>query len=661
MRKTIACLLALALMLNCVGVLPLQAAAATEGDYTYEVTDGSATITGYTDALSGEITIPTTLGGYPVIAIGKDAFARCNKLTSVTIPEGITSIGDGAFQYCGSLLTVSIPASVTSIGDSAFAWCTAMQGISVNEANTAYCSDDKGVLFDKNKTVLIQAPGKLAGSYTVADSVVTVGDYAFTYCDRLTDVTMGKNVKTIGYAAFYYCISLTSVTLSDSVTAIGQQAFGWCQRLKTLHMGAGVETIGDEAFYMCAALSSVDIPRSTTAIGGSAFACCDALTGIYVDENNAVYSSDDKGVLFDKNKTVLIQAPGGLAGSYEIPAGVVTVGDHAFENCMKVTAVTVPAGVETIGAYAFCFCERLATVTLSASVNSIGTRAFAYCNSLKTVYYGADSAAWKNIAIGSGNDALTAGMIHYGHIHDYSTVAPVTVPATCQKDGYVEYTCVMGETYRQVLPKVDHSYTGTETVVAPTCTEEGYTNVSCLWCDSVEKKDIVPALGHQLTTLPAVAPTCTETGLTEGAFCARCQTVITALTVVPALGHEAAAVPGVAPTCTETGLTEGSVCARCQTVLVEQEVIPVASHSYTDGVCTVCGAKEEETPTAAPGDVNGDGQVNSLDGLMLMRYLNGWSNVAISDAMDVNGDGQVNSLDGLILMRYLNGWEITLG
>jgi hypothetical protein len=73
--------------------------------------------------------------------------------------------------------------------------------------------------------------------------------------------------------------------------------------------------------------------------------------------------------------------------------------------------------------------------------------------------------------------------------------------------------------------------------------------------------------------------------------------------------------------------------------------------------CTGCGAAD-----SVPGDVNGDEKINSLDGLLLMRYLNGWNvNIASPEAMDVNGDGKVNSLDGLILMRYLNGWNVTLG
>ncbi len=235
-----------------------------------------------------------------------------------------------------------------------------------------------------------------------------------------------------------------------------------------------------------------------------------------------------------------------------------------------------------------------------------------------------------------------------------------TVAATCDAAGVESQIC------RYCTAKIDRTVDalGHNIVevpaVAPTCTESGLTaGTACTRCQLVGiAQTVVPALGHETVELSAVAPTCTATGLTAGAACARCESAIVEQMEVAALGHEIAAIPSVAPTCTATGRTEGSVCTRCQIVLVEQEVLPAAGHRYNDGVCTVCGAEETDT---VPGDVNGDGQVNSLDGLLLMRYLNGWSNVEVSDAMDVSGDGQINSLDGLLLMRYLNGWDISLG
>jgi len=151
-------------------------AAAQEGNYTYTVSGSPAvaTITGYTGA-GGAIAIPSTLGGYPTAAIGNYAFEYRTSLTSVTIPNSVTTIGEGAFSYCTSLTAVTIPSGVTTIGDRAFSGCTALTSV------------------------------------TIPNSVTSIGNEAFESCHDLTTVTIGSNVTTIGNFAFRDCTSLTSI------------------------------------------------------------------------------------------------------------------------------------------------------------------------------------------------------------------------------------------------------------------------------------------------------------------------------------------------------------------------------------------------------------------------------------------------------------------
>ena len=146
-------------------------------DFTYTTNNGTITITGYTGS-GGAVTIPDTINGLPVTSIGDNAFYYCTSLTSVTIPTSVTSIGDYAFYRCTSLTSVTIANSVTSIGNQAFADCTSLTAITVDTNNPAYSSVD-GVLFNKSQTTLIQCPGGKAGSYTIPDSVTSIGDYAF--------------------------------------------------------------------------------------------------------------------------------------------------------------------------------------------------------------------------------------------------------------------------------------------------------------------------------------------------------------------------------------------------------------------------------------------------------------------------------------------------
>ena len=210
------------ILLTMIAALPLVASAAKSGCYTYSVTNGEAEITECNSSVSGHIDIPSTLGGYPVTRIGKNAFAWCDSLTSVAIPNSVTSIGNFAFSNCDSLTRIIIPYSVTSIGNWAFENCDNLTSI------------------------------------TIPDSVTSIGGFAFCYCDSLTRVTIPDSVTSIGKYAFVACDSLTSITIPDSVTSIGDVAFMWCD-----------------------SLTSVTIPNSVTSIGVHAFDSCNNLTDVY--------------------------------------------------------------------------------------------------------------------------------------------------------------------------------------------------------------------------------------------------------------------------------------------------------------------------------------------------------------------------------------------
>jgi len=271
-------------------------------------------------------------------------------IKSVVIENGVTTIGDYAFHSCSALESVTIPDSVTAIGGYAFEFCTALESV------------------------------------TIPDSVTIIGDFAFSQCEALESVTIPDGVTTIGHSAFSGCTALDSVTIPDSVT-----------------------TIGDFAFEFCAALENVTIPGSVTSIGGLAFGNCTSLKSIDVADGNTEYLDVD-GVLFNKDKTTLVQYPAGRTNaSYAVPDSVTEIGDCAFESCTALKSIIIGRSVTLIGDYAFNF-----------------------CTALETVYYCGSEDRWGYIVIIKGNDPLLNANIVYNYVPPKAELGDVN------GDGYTD-------------------------------------------------------------------------------------------------------------------------------------------------------------------------------------------------------------------------------
>ena len=405
---------------------------ATSGDYAYtQFSDDTVTITDY-KGNAAQLQIPTQLGGYPVTAIGENAFEGCYGLTEITIPDSVTAIGDSAFAMCADLTSVSIPDSVTTIGSGAFVGCDSLKDVyysgsqaqweqiqivdgiealgdiqvhcsgepeitvvlratSGDYAYTQFSDDTVTITDYKGNAAQLQIPTQLGGypvtaigenafegcygltEITIPDSVTAIGDSAFAMCADLTSVSIPDSVTTIGSYAFADCQSLTgSFVIPKNVTAIEEGTFFNCTRITNIFIPDSVTSIGDVAFFSCWGLHSITIPESVSSIGVSAFADCIGLTSITIPDR--VTSIEPHTFSSCDNLT-----------NITIPNSVTAISVDAFGGCSSLTNITIPDGVTYIGGYAFGYCQDLTSITIPNGVTEIDSWTFERCENLTSI------------------------------------------------------------------------------------------------------------------------------------------------------------------------------------------------------------------------------------------------------------------------------------
>ena len=315
------------------GILEVNPPSVTDGELKYLIYSDHAVLSSCNKNAEGEIKISKTISNVPVTQINTNAFSSCDKITSITIPDSVSSIGDSAFENCKKLVSVNIPNSVTNIGRNAF---------------------DKTLLLLKlqedNPLVIINhilIDGKeCSENVEIPNNVKIIGDGAFSSCDKITSVTIPDSVVSIGKSAFENCVSLSLIKIPDSVVSIGYAAFSNTPWFINLMNDNTLVIINHILVAAKTDLETIEIPNDVKIIGEGSF-------------------------------------EGSSLTSIIIPESVTSIGNSAFYNS-SLTSITLHENLKNIGKNAFAK-SGITSILIPKRVTSIDERAFYYCKKLKSI------------------------------------------------------------------------------------------------------------------------------------------------------------------------------------------------------------------------------------------------------------------------------------
>ena len=324
--------------------------------YTRNPKGSGYIVTGIGSAEGNDIIIPSTYKYSPVVGISETAFKNNTTITSITIPDSITSIENNAFTGCSSL-------QFNTYNDIKYLGTADNPYFALIKPTNNNCSSYE---IHSNAKIIANSAFENHGSLTnisIPNNVTAISDSAFRRCSKLTSITIPDSVKTIEKWAFDDCSSLTSITIPDSVTSIGNSTFNGCTSLKSITIPDGVTSIDVLMFDGCTSLTSITIPDSVTSIGGGAFDGCKSLTSI------------------------------------TIPDSVTTIGHGAFSGCSKLTSITIPDSVTSIEERVFEKCVNLIDI-------SVKTNNEVY-SSINGNLYNKDGTELIRYAIGKSDSSFT--------------------------------------------------------------------------------------------------------------------------------------------------------------------------------------------------------------------------------------------------------------
>lgn len=327
----------------------------------------------------------------PNVMIPENAFKQCNSLMELdfrgetvssfsalfggSVPSSVTKAGlvsgstlvaKNCFRGCKGLESISLADSISSVGDFAFYECSSLASINIP---TSLVSLGANAFYNCVS---------LASPLTLPDSLQTLSDGVFYNCSKLPSVALPCQLESISPSAFNKCSSLSSVTMPESLTSIGSYAFSGCSSLKSLALPEGLSSIGPSAFDGCSSLKTLLIPTSVSSIGRYCFRDCSSLTELTMPLQNGLRLHELYSV--ESGQSYLLTTVHLTLGSFT------ALSSSFFNYCNYLTEVTLPAGLTSIGSNAFSSCGKLEEILIPDTVTTIGYRAFELCNHITSFF-----------------------------------------------------------------------------------------------------------------------------------------------------------------------------------------------------------------------------------------------------------------------------------
>ena len=636
--------------------------------------------------------------------IDYSAFADCNNLYEIEIPQGVVNIGEKAFARLDNLKNIDIPDSVTNITTLAFYRCNGLVSVQVPGSVTAIKNGTFRECNNLKKVIL-------------NEGITGIEQYAFYDCELLEEISIPGTVTTVGNSAFYRCKNLKNIEIPEGVTKIDGSAFIFCSSLEQIKLPQSLVSIGSGAFDNCTSLISVELPDNAI-ISSDTFKECKNLSDIVISDTNNNYIVKN-GILYNKNMTRILCYPAGIKDTeFFVPDTVKTIGDFAFYGTKALESINIPDSVTNIGTDAFGECSGLKEVVIPDSVTSMGEAVFYKCTSLEKVKLSVNitspnpavfqyCSSLKEVVLPESMKFISFFMFSYckeitnivlpdklnsvlrSAFQNCDNLKNITVPknvTTIQDYAFGYYYDEQSATYKKYDDFTISGYAGSkaqeyaeangirfielnEKETTDGIKIEYSKDDSSIGGDNEEK---ISLESRQLTESDEEYSKIDFTGKIEDSD-VKSEDVKSVTYEISLKNESGQTVQPSEKVTVKIPVPDGYMGENCKVYYVNEKgkftnmnaVCQNGFLIFETGHFSTYLVTETNIKTVSEityGDANGDGKIDSRDAVVIKKYVAGFTGFAIDlEASDVNADGKVDTRDAVKILKKIAGFDVTLG